>query len=227
MLSRNSISVPSRTTLVTLLFVGILAMTGCLGFVTGDGPLKIASEDVAVSDSALSATDYELVRKKTIGINENVTVADQTRSVKSTTHLRVYTRDVNPQIAGVTLSDDVPITRFMVLSTPKAEIAGQSLNPIGHLQEGELVQRFLQEYEDIDNIQFVGNQTIQSLGEERTISTFSATIQVAEGVEMTATLNVAAFEHGDDYITVMAIYPSQIDEQMRIKRLLKGLEHPA
>lgn len=227
MLSKYSITVPSRTTLVTLLFVGLLMTTGCLGFVTGTEPLTLESEAVAVSDSVLSATDYEPVRSKTIGIKESVSVADQTRTVKADCHLRVYAREVNLQVNGVTLPADVAVSRFMVLSTPKAEIAGRSLNPIGEYQEDKLVQQFLREYDGIDDIQLVGNRTVQSLGEERTVSTFSATIQVTENEQISATLQVATFAHGDDYITVVAIYPSQIDEQQRIDRLLKGLEHPA
>lgn len=227
MLSRYSITVPSRTTLVTLLFVGLLTTTGCLGFVTGSEPLTLESEAVAVSDSVLSATNYEPVRSETIGIEESVTVADQTRTVKANCHLRVYAREVNLQVNGVTLPADVAVSRFVVLSTPKAEIAGHSLNPIGNYQEDELVRRFLREYDGIDNVQFVGNRTVQSLGEERTVSTFSTTIQVTENEQISATLQVASFAHGDDYITVIAIYPSQIDEQERINRLLEGLEHPA
>lgn len=227
MLSRDSITVPSRTTLAALLFVSLLMTTGCLGFVTGSKPLTLESEPVAVSDSTLSTTGYEPVRSKTIGIKESVTIADQTRTVKADCHLRVYARDVNLQVNGVTLPADVDVSRFVVLSTPKAEIAGHSLNPIGDYQEDKLVRRFLREYDGIDNVQFVGNRTVQSLGEERTVSTFSATIQVAEGREISATLQVTSFAHGDDYITVIAIYPSQIDEQKRINRLLEGLEHPA
>ena len=227
MLSKYPIPSQSRTTLATLLLVGILMTTGCLGFITGDSPLSATSEDVAVSENALSATDYELVRKKTIGVNKTVTVADQERTIKATNHLRVYSRDVPLQVSGVTLPADVAITRFAVLSTPKAEIAGQSLNPIGHLSEKELVKKFLDEYENIDGLEFSGNRTVESLGDTRTVSTFTATVQITENVEIPVLLHVTTFAHEDDYITAIAIHPKQIDEQQRIDRLLNGLEHPA
>lgn len=227
MLSRYSRTIPSRTTLATLLFAGLLMTTGCLGFITGNSALTVTSSDVAVSDSALSATDYEPVRQQTLSVNETVSVADQERTVKATNHLRVYSRDVPLQVNGVALPADVAVTRFAVLSTPKAEVAGHSLNPIGHLSEKELVKRFLNEYNEIDGLDFAGNRTVESLGDERTVSTFTATIQITENVEIPILLHVTTFSHNDDYITAIAIHPKQIDEGNRIDQLLNGLEHPA
>jgi hypothetical protein len=227
MLPRYSHTTPSRTTLATLLFAGLLATTGCLGFITGNNALTATSTDVAVSDSALSATDYEPIKQKTISVNETVSVADQERTVKATSHLRVYSRDVPIQVNDVTLPADVAVTRFAVLSTPKAQVAGESLNPIGHLSEEELVKRFLQEYNEINELEFVGNRTVSSLGDKRTVSTFSATVQITENVEIPILFHVTTFAHNDDYITAIAIHPEQIDEEKRIERLLNGLEHPA
>jgi hypothetical protein len=201
--------------------------TGCIGFITGDEPLSATSDDVAVSENTLSATDYELVRQKTVGINKTVTVADQERTIKATNHLRVYSRDVPLQVEDVTLPADMAVTRFAVLSSPKAEIAGQSLNPIGHLSEEKLVKKFLDEYDGIDELDFAGNRTVESLGESRTVSTFTATVQITENVEIPVLLHVTTFAHEDDYITAIAIHPKQIDEQQRIDQLLNGLEHPA
>jgi hypothetical protein len=227
MLSRYSHTIPSRTTLATLLFAGLLVTTGCLGFITGESALTATSSDVAVSDSALSATGYEPIRQQTVSVNETVSVADQERTVKATSHLRVYSRDVPLQINDVTLPADADVTRFMVLSTPKAEIAGHSLNPIGHLSEEKLVKRFLNEYNEIDGLDFSGNRTVTSLGDERTVSTFTATIQITENIEIPILLHVTTFAHNDDYITAIAIHPEQIEEGNRIDQLLNGLEHPA
>lgn len=227
MISRNLIRRPSRTTLATVLFAGLLVTTGCLGFITGQSALTATSSDVVVSDSALSATDYEPVRQDTILINKTVSVADQERTVKATSHLHVYARDVPLQIHGIALPADVAVTRFVVLSTPKAEIAGYSLNPIGHLSEKELVNRFLQEYDEIDGLEFTGNRTVKALGDKRTVSTFTATVQITENIDIPIRLHVTTFPHNEDYITAIAIHPKQFDEGKRIDQLLNGLEHPS
>lgn len=227
MLSRYSRTTPSRTTLATLLLAGLITTTGCLGFITGESALTATSSDVAVSDSALSATDYEPVREQTLSVNETISVADQERTVKATSHLRVYSRDVPIEVQNVTLPADATVTRFAVLSTPKAEIAGQSLNPIGHLSEKELVTRFLQEDDEIGGLDFARNRTAESLGGQHTVSTFSSTIQITEHVKIPIRLHITTFPHNDDYITAIAIHPEQFDEGERIDQLLSGLEHPA
>lgn len=212
---------PSRTTLATLLLVCVLTTTGCLGFITGDSPLSIESDDVAVSNSALSDTDYERVRNKTITFNSSFSIGDEKRTVKATSHFREYTREADLQIV------DIAATRFVVLSTPKAEIAGESLNPIGDRSDSQLIKRLLRSYDGVNSIEFVGNRTVTSLGEERTVSTYEATAQITQSIEIPVTFHITTFAHGDDYITVLALHPKQIDEQARIDRLLAGLEHPA
>lgn len=221
MVSRHSLTTPSRTTLTAVSLVCILMTTGCLGFILGNNALSIESEPVAVSNSTLSDTDYEQIRSDAITFNTSVSVGDQERTVNATSHVREYSRDANLP------ATDMAVTRFVTLSTPKAEVGGESLNPIGDRSNSQLAERLLRSYDGIESPEPVNNRTVTSLNGERTISTYKATAQITQNVQIPVMLHVTTFAHNDDYITVLAVHPKQIDEQARIDQLLAGLEHPA
>lgn len=215
-------SIPAaKPTITILLLVCLLTTSGCLDFLTGEEPYSVESEPINVSNDALSSTGYELTRNESPTFNTSVSVADQKRSVKATSHMREYERNTD------LVSADVAVTRFVVLSTPKAEVAGQSMNPIGDRSNSQLIEELLKSYDGVDSPEFENNRTASALGEERTVSTYTATAQIVEGISVPVTINVASFAHEDDYITVIAVYPDDLEEQQRVDQLLSGLEHPA
>lgn len=227
MISRQMISLPSRTTVATVLLAGLLLSAGCLGFITGSSPLSVSAKDVSVSDSALSESEYEKLRDEKVGFNTSISVADQERRVEATNHLQVYQREVKGDIVPVEI--DVPLTRFMVLSTPKAEIAGQTMNPLGEKSTSEILEWISKNSDSkgsLSDFQLESNRSVQSLGEKRTVSKFSATMEV-QGVGVPVTVHTATFAHEDDFITVISVHPKALDEQQRIDRMLENLEHPA
>lgn len=227
MISRQTISIPSRTTLATVLLISLLLTAGCLSFITGSSPLEVAAEDVRVSDSALTESQYELLRDENIGFNSTVSVADQERTVRASNHLKVYQRETGGEFVPIEV--DVPLTRLMVLSTPKAEVAGETMNPLGQKSTSEILEWLAQNSESkgtLSDLQMESNRSVQSLGEKRTISTFSAIMDV-QGADVPVTVHTATFAHEDDFITVLSVHPEQLDEQQRIDRIIENLEHPA
>lgn len=215
-------SIPTaRTTITIFLLVCVLSTTGCLDVLTGEKSLSVTSDPVDVSDEALAATEYELARNESPEFNASVSVAGQNRSIEATSHLREYERNTDLVVTEVT------ITRFVVLSTPKAEIAGQTLNPIEDRSNGQLIEQLLKNYQGVNTPQFEGNRTTAALGSQRTVSTYSAKANIVEGVDIPVTIHVTTFPHGDDFITVIAVHPSDLNEQQRIDQLLGGIKHPA
>lgn len=215
-------SIPTaKTTITIFLLVCLLSTSGCLDVLTGEEPYSVEAERAVVGNDALDTTGYELTRNESPTFNSSVSVANQTRSVEATSHMREYERSAD------FVSADVTVTRFVVLSTPKAEVGGQSMNPIGDRSNDQLIERLLESYEGIDSPEFESNRTASALGEERTVSTYTATAQIVEGVSIPVSIHVTSFAHEDDYITVVAVYPTDLDEQQKVDKLLEGLEHPA
>ncbi|RRJ30239.1 DUF6517 family protein [Halocatena pleomorpha] len=214
-------SIPRSKTTITILLVCLLATSGCLNVLTGEEPYSVESEPINVSDEALSSTGYEMTHNESPTFNSSVSIADQERSVEATSHMRGYERNTD------LVATEVAITRFVALSTPKAEIGGQSMNPIGEWSNRQLIEELIGTYDGVDTPEFDSNRTASVLGKKRTVSTYTATVQVVEDVSVPVTIHVASFAHGDDYITVIAVHPDDLEERQRIDRLFTGLEHPA
>lgn len=201
--------------------VAVLVLSsGCVGFLTGDEPLTFDADPVGVADSQQSEAGYETVRVGTNTTNQTFSVAGQTRNVSVTNHVASYQRAVDLGPLG-----EAPFARFTVLATPQVEVLGRTLNPVGRLSNRDLALRLQSQYDSIDDVRFVGNRTVEVLGDSRTVSRFDATTTVS-GVEVDLALHVTKFQHGDDFVVAIAVYPARLDgEAARAETMLGGVEH--
>lgn len=209
----------------TLLLVGLMATSGCLGFITGEEALTFASGEATVSDSALQKTGYEMTREKDVGVEKNFSVANQTRQVKVTNHLVEYKREVSVPTVG-----SQELARFTVLATPKVKIAGKTFNPVKDISNRELAKQLQQKYETVTNIEPEGNRTVQMLGSGVRVSKFSAEAKVKGGQTISVYLHIAQAETDKDFVIAFAVYPQELDaqpprEQQNVDTLLEGVEH--
>lgn len=201
--------------------VAVLVLSsGCVGFLTGDEPLTFDADPVDVADSQQSEAGYETVRVGTNTTNQTFSVAGQTRNVSVTNHVASYQRAVDLGPLG-----EAPFARFTVLATPQVEVLGRTLNPVGRLSNRDLALRLQSQYDSIDDVRFVGNRTVEVLGDSRTVSRFDATTTVS-GVEVDLALHVTKFQHGDDFVVAIAVYPARLDgEAARAEAMLRGIQH--
>lgn len=210
-----------RRVVASLALAVLLVTSGC-SFITGQDALTFTASDVSVSQQAVDDTGYSESRDTTQGITRNFTVGNETRTVEVTNHIAEYKRqvEVGPVVSG-------ELARFTVFSTPKVSIAEQGpFNPVGELSNAELARRLQQEYDTIQNVQLVENRTQQMLGEEVTVSKFSAEARTQAGQTVDVYLHVAKTDHGDDFVVAVAVYPQQLDgEQQRVNTMLGGVQH--
>lgn len=205
------------------LLLGALALTGgCIGFLAGTEPLQFSATSVGMSETALADSGYEFVGTDSRTVSQEFTVAGQTRTVEVTNQVAEYSRELDLGPAG-----QVEIARFAVLATPQVEIAGRTFNPVGSMSNEELVTRIQSEYRGIEDIQPAGDRTVRILGQETTVSTFTATARIESGLELPVVIHVANVQHGDDFVIAAAVHPQRIDEIDRIDDLLRGIEHAA
>lgn len=239
-----------------LLVVALVAASaGCLGFITGSEALEFSANRTVASDAALQETGYQEAGNQTVRNVVRIGAAGQERQVNLTSYFYSYNRTVDAsdlnesQLAalggdpGVTQppgtgpttppgetsgdSADVPLgnasglVTFSVLAMPDARVGGQSVHPLSRVSAERLVRRFAAT--ENTSLRFEGNHTVSSLGGERTVSTFRLETGQA-GVD--ATVHVASFDAGNDYVVVFATHPALIDERDRVDTLLAGLEQP-
>ncbi len=210
----------NRRVIANVAVATFLLTAGCIGFLTGEEPLAFEASPVEVTDDARSDAGYETVRVEAVEERRSFTVAGETRNVSVTNHVASYQRAVELGPLG-----SEPFARFTVLATPAVEISGQTFNPVGGLSARELAARLQSQYDSIDDVRFVGNRTVEILGEGRTVSRFDATTTVA-GTEVELDLHVTKFRHGEDFVVAVAIYPARLDgERARVGTLLRSVEH--
>lgn len=207
--------------LASLVLVGLLGTAGCVGVLTGDQPLTFDAASVSVADDARQSAGYEEVRVEPDTLTREFTVAGQTREVEVTNHVAEYSRsvDLGPLGSG-------EFARFAVLSTPKVEIAGRTFNPVGEMSNRQLVERVQGQYDGLRNVQPAGERTRTVLGASRSVSTFTADAEVAAGQSVELLFHVSKFEHGEDFVVVIAVHPSALDREAdRVDTMLGGVQH--
>lgn len=238
-----------RRVLLVIALVGLSA--GCLGFLTGSQALEFSANRTVASDAALDATGYREADNQTVTNVVRVGTAGQERRVNLTSYLYVYNRSVDAndlnesQLAalggetgvgapgqGTEPPDGIgnatvpvgnarsPVT-FSVLAMPNARVGGQSVHPLSRVSPERLVRRFLETGDA--SVRFVGNRTVDSLGGERTVSTFRVENQ---GTAADVVVHVAAFDAGNDYVIAFGTHPGLVDERDRVDTLIAGLEQP-
>lgn len=203
----------------TVLAALLLATGGCLGAVTG-GDTTFEASPSTVPDATLSETGYELTTNETRTLEENVTVLGQERTVRVVNHVGEYYKTVSIPFLG-----DVDLARVSVVTTPGAEVAGQSVNPLAQLSARQIVGEFSGEAAGVENLSHLNNRTVQVLGEDRTVEKFEGVVE-RNGREVDVFVHVATFEHEGDYLLVIAAYPQTLsDEQENVDELLRSVDH--
>jgi len=203
-----------RRSLAAVAVAALLVTSGCSALTQSE--TTISANDASVSQSAQSDTGYSVLESRTVTLEPN-----ETRTVTVVNHLSEYKRqvDLGPLGSG-------ELARFAVLATPQIEIAGQTVNPVGDMSNAELAMMLQGEYDSIENVQLVENRTETMLGDEVTVSKFSAEAQTAAGESVDVYIHVTKTSHGDDFVVALAVYPQDLDgEEEKVNGLLSGVEH--
>lgn len=198
------------------------ATAGCLGFVTGQESLSFAADPAVASEDTASETGYETEGPKERTESREFTVAGQTRRVEVTNQVTTYEKVVEAPILG-----EARLGVFAAVSSPKVEIAGQTLNPIEDYSNERLVELLASQYEGIKEPTRVGERTVETLGGELTFETYEATATV-QGQDIDVFLHVGRTAHGDDFVVPVALYPKELEgeERPNVVSLTESLEHP-
>lgn len=210
----------SKRVAVVGILVLLVATAGCSD-ILGDGPLEFTASQATVSEEALSSTGFEEVEVSTYAVNRSITVGNETRTINATNYVATYRSNGSsvPENASAVES------AFGVLSTPKAEVVGEPINPLGHLDKKMLMQRAIAEAQSIDDLQIDETSTVTLLGTETNLTTYSGTVsRSGQTVEVTA--YVARVGHGDDYVIASGFHRAGAsNEAEAIRSLIRGVTH--
>ena len=130
----------------------------------------------------------------------------------------------SPQQLGGT---DSASSIFVVVSTPGFEFLGQSLNPLGQLDNQALATELAGQVGQLSVGSEQSTTTRAVLGSETTVSTFDGTLSQS-GAEIDVEIVITTVINEGDYVIGFGAYPQLRAEtgSTNVSALLDGLEHP-
>ncbi|MFB6299400.1 MAG: DUF6517 family protein [Halobacteriales archaeon] len=195
----------------------LLSTAGCLGFVSGSEPLNFTATAATIEESALQGTGFEEQSVQPITLNRTIEFQGEQRELIIENHVASYQKTAAGNEIGI----------VTVVATPKAEVLGQGLNPIGRMDRQALLEQMFS-FAGVSNtgdMTEIGTERTTILGEERDVSVFETTREQA-GQQITVRIRIVRFSHNDDYVIALGIYPKRMSaEKQNIQQLFAGITH--
>lgn len=208
-----------RQSLVALVVVLAAVTAGC-GFLTGQDSLSFSAEPATVGDDVQSETGYEEQAVESSTVTRNFSAAGQTRQVEVTNQQARYERAVDLGPLG---SQRAAV--FVTFTSPEVEAVGQTFNPVSDMSTREILQQFESQYEGLSVGDHVENRSVTALGASRMLEKYEGAATIG-GSEVDVYVHATKFQHGDDYVVAVGIYPQQLDgEEENVVALVEGIEH--
>lgn len=200
--------------------VGLLA--GCLDFVTGDEPLEFEAERAAPSDQALEETGFEVEKIEEEEIEEVVDVGVE-REFRATFWVSAYSHEL--EIGG----QETQGAAFTAVSIPGMEVLGSQQNPIADMDNEELLDEFRDEFPsdqgEISDVSHRSSHEYEVLGADRDVDVFDAVAE-RSGQQYDVLIEMTNFEHEDDILVLVGVYPEDAADDPPIGDLMRSTEHP-
>ncbi|MFB6169469.1 MAG: DUF6517 family protein [Haloferacaceae archaeon] len=207
-----------RQTLLTVTLALLVALAGCGGGETDDGPIVAEASPATVDEAALSATGYEFVERSNRTTNATVAVSLQgdievtsTFAVRATTTRAVYERQTGAGRAVVGVRSVPGVKPSEALAAPRNPFAGREVTALATNATGVAVR----------DARPTANGTVVLFGNETTLRRYEATA----GGDSPVTVSVARARRGGDFVYLVAVVPRSADERDRIARLAGGVRH--
>lgn len=214
-----------RTVLAAGTAASLSATAGCLDFILGEDDLSFEATPASVSESALNATGYEERGVEDESMDHTFEAGGESRTVGITNWRVQYDKAVS--VSGIPGSQRA--ATFNVLTTPKAEVLGETFNPIDDLSTAQLIGRAQSNYETTGSLQETGERTAQVLGTDTTVTQFEGSAELTDAdLEVPLTLHVSeAVGSSDDFAIVVGGYPSPLagSERENFFTLVDGVQH--
>ncbi|MFC5366878.1 DUF6517 family protein [Salinirubrum litoreum] len=204
----------SRVSLAVALLVVLAGCTGTLA--------EFSSEPAVVPESALSG-GYVHGNTTDVTVPLGFALGPVSRDVRLTGWVSGYSK---------TTDDDIAL--LAVVSTPDAEFEGQSLSPVVHLSDPELVSWTLDRLAetsvqggiapDVTGLRVLDTETRTVLGTPTEVVTYTGTAEV-EGESVAVVLHLAVVSHEGDVIVALAAHDPDLDEREALLALMERIEH--
>lgn len=211
-----------RQTIATIVVLCLVLTAGCTSLVFGE-TIEFTASEATASDDGLDETEFEYFDTEELVIDETVSAASIERTVIVTNWINTYEKDLTVQ------GETEQAATFAVVSTPKAEVLGQSFNPVVDMSHDEILEEFEDElgddYDELGTIEPVDSRDEVVLGESAAVTTFETSTEM-DGQTVDVYIHVTTVEHGDDYIIAVGGHPAALgQERTNTYALMQAIEH--
>ena len=202
-------------------------LAGCAGL-TGD--LSFDAGRATVSASAQAEAGYREAGVTAVPYERQVSLGPLSRTVRVTNLLAEYERS-GVLDTGLGLPTDTRAAVFAVFATPKVDVFGRTLNPVGTLSTTELAEFIQQQYGAIEDLSQDGDLGADLLGQSTTLTRFTAEADLLDGGVVSTDVPVYLYvgrpvEAGADFVLSVAAHPQAVGRQAdTVRTLLAGVEH--
>ncbi|MFB6303098.1 MAG: DUF6517 family protein [Haloferacaceae archaeon] len=200
-----------------LLVATMILVAGC----SAGGLTTFEADAATVSDSVVSDTNYEYVGTREQTVTRTFEVAGSEQRVTVVNKVSTYEKAV--EVPGV---GSRRLAAVVVLSSPSISLAGSQFNPIAEFTARELAAALADRRAGLTVDRQVGRSTVRTLGTEVTVSRFAGR-QTVGPTDVDMTVQVAKLKHEGDFVAVLAVYPRWLDDAETVRRMIRGLVHPA
>jgi len=211
-----------RNVLIVALVSGLLVTSGCLGILSGDETFEASA--ATTDEETASDHDYEFQGTERQEITRQFSAAGETKNVTAVNYVSTYERTLP---VGAT---EAKAGVFAVISTPQVDVLGKTFNPVGEMENEELVGLVQDNYESlsVDN----DSETVREgelLGETTDVSRFEGNARIS-GQDVDVYVHVTKVKHDGDFVVAVAIYPQDLpdvlgDQEEAVFEMLEAVEH--
>lgn len=185
--------------------------SGCLGVLSGEGASFEAS-----GARTEPANGFEFEGARTQELTREV--AGQTVTVSN--QVATYGKTLQVPTVG-----EAKLGAFVLVTSPAAEFAGQTLNPLDDFSNDRLVEEFASNYGGLDAPTKIGSTTLTVLGGSTDVSEYEATATY-QGTEVDVVAHVTKVKHEGDFVVALGVHPEQIDESEAVRSMMEATSHP-
>jgi hypothetical protein len=199
----------------------IVAGSGCLGFILGDEAQEFEASPATVGDSTLSETGYQQAgdqESEEMRVERTLEAGGQSRDVVAVNYISQYEKNVE------FLGQEKRAAVFIAFSTPEVEVLGETFNPVGDMNNKELIEQVQGKYEGLSVGDEVGTRETEILGSTAEISKFEGRADL-DGTTIDVYIHVGQTDHDGDIVIPIAVYPQMVEEEPETFTNMNGIEH--
>ncbi|QSX00669.1 DUF6517 family protein [Haloterrigena alkaliphila] len=202
---------------------GTALVAGCTDLVADE----LASDPAGVSQAALEETGYAEHTVEEVVVERTIGRFGIERTIEVSNWYAEYDRSVTLDALGLGRFQASVVS---VLTTPQVSMLGKTFNPVGEYSTDELVALIQDRYDQLEDVERVGEEPISVLDSETTLARYRAKARLIEaGTTLDVFLQVSELvSHGDDFVIGVAAYPQAggfETESGAVRTMLESLEH--